>query len=253
MQIAKVMANYSLGEADLLRRAMGKKIKARMDAQRVRFVEGAVANGIKAADADRSSICSQNSRITASTNRTRQPMRWFRTRRLYEGELPDRVPGFVDEPRNLEHGQARRFRREGARIGYQGGAAGCEPLWRGFRGEGRRDLYAFAAVKGVGVEAARAILRARGDKPFASMADFARRIDPKALNKRTLEQLIGAGAFDALEPSRARLFAGLDLIPRRGNAHENAQATGQGARVRARGCGVEPAIAGSAADEPWSG
>jgi DNA polymerase-3 subunit alpha len=79
------------------------------------------------------------------------------------------------------------------------------------------------------VEAARAILRARGGRPFISLADFAKRIDPKALNRRTLEQLIGAGAFDSLESNRARVFAGLDVILAEASAHGEAQQSGQGA------------------------
>ena len=76
MQIAQVLSGYSLGEADLLRRAMGKKIKAEMDAQRDRFVNGAVERGLDARPRPtRSSTCSPNSPITASTRAMRRPMR----------------------------------------------------------------------------------------------------------------------------------------------------------------------------------
>ena len=82
MQIAQILAGYSLGEADLLRRAMGKKIKAEMDAQRGRFVDGAVERGIDKAQADDDlRPAAPSSPTTASTRSTRRPMRWSPTRR----------------------------------------------------------------------------------------------------------------------------------------------------------------------------
>ena len=80
MQIAQILSGYSLGEADMLRRAMGKKIKAEMDAQRARFVDGAVERGLTRPRPMKSSICSRNSPITASTRAMRRPMRWSPTR-----------------------------------------------------------------------------------------------------------------------------------------------------------------------------
>ena len=76
MQIAQVMAGYSLGDADLLRRAMGKKIRAEMEKQRAVFVAGAVKNGVPKGRPTRSSNCSPNSPTTASTRATRRLTRW---------------------------------------------------------------------------------------------------------------------------------------------------------------------------------
>ncbi|MFL5184191.1 MAG: OB-fold nucleic acid binding domain-containing protein, partial [Microvirga sp.] len=73
-------------------------------------------------------------------------------------------------------------------------------------------LYALAAVKGVGRQAIESVVEARGDKPFKDLADFARRINPRMLNKRTLENLIAAGAFDELEPDRAKACASIDAM-----------------------------------------
>ncbi len=80
MQIAQVLSGYSLGGADLLRRAMGKKIKAEMDAQRAAFIDGAVARKVAPARPSRSSTRSTNSPATASTRATPPPMRWSPTR-----------------------------------------------------------------------------------------------------------------------------------------------------------------------------
>ena len=77
--------------------------------------------------------------------------------------------------------------------------------------------------KGVGRQAVEAIVDARGDRPFADLADFARRINPRAVNKRVLESLAAAGAFDALEPNRARAFAAVDIVLAAAQrAHDNA-------------------------------
>src|SRR6202035_6076130 len=89
--------------------------------------------------------------------------------------------------------------------------------------EGNTIYYALAALRGVGRQAVQSILDARGENPFADMADFARRINPRAVNKRVLESLAASGAFDALEQNRARAFAAVDVMlaaaPR---AHDNA-------------------------------
>jgi len=91
MQIAQVMAGYSLGEADLLRRAMGKKIRKEMEQQRERFVSGAIQRGIQSGRPTRFSNCSQNSRITASTRAMRGLRAGVVSYRLYEDALSGRV------------------------------------------------------------------------------------------------------------------------------------------------------------------
>ena len=72
--------------------------------------------------------------------------------------------------------------------------------------------YALSAVKGVGEAQAAALVAARGDKPFASLSDLARRIDPRAVNKKALESLAAAGAFDEIEPERAVAFAAIEPV-----------------------------------------
>ena len=87
--------------------------------------------------------------------------------------------------------------------------------------------YALAAVKKVGFAAMQSLTEARGERPFTDLADFAVRVDPRQLNRMQLENLIRAGAFDALEANRARLFAAAEAILRRAQANAEEKASGQ--------------------------
>jgi DNA polymerase-3 subunit alpha len=229
MQIAKVMSGYSLGEADMLRRAMGKKIKAEMDAQRARFVEGAVANGVREADAN--AIFDLLARF-ADYGFNKSHAAAYALVAYQTAYLKANYPvEFLAASMSLELSNTDKlgeFRREAQRLGIRVEAPDVNRSAATFDVAGDGILYALAAVKGVGVEAARAIVAARGDRPFRSIGDFAARIEPRLINKRTLEQLVGAGALDCLEPSRARLIAGLDAILAEANARGAEAATGQG-------------------------
>jgi DNA polymerase-3 subunit alpha len=87
--------------------------------------------------------------------------------------------------------------------------------------------YALAAVKRVGQAAMEAVVAARGDRPFADLADFAERVDPRLLNKMQIENLIKAGAFDHLDPNRARLFTGAEMLLKRAQATAEDRGSGQ--------------------------
>jgi DNA polymerase-3 subunit alpha len=230
MQIAKVMSGYSLGEADLLRRAMGKKIKAEMDAQRARFVRGAIENGVR--DADAEAIFDLLAKF-ADYGFNKSHAAAYALVSYQTAYLKANYPvAFLAASMSLELANTDKlseFRQEAARLGIAVEAPDINASGVEFGVSGQSIIYALAAVKGVGVEAARAIVRLRGSKPFASLADFARRLDPKLINKRTIEQMIGAGALDRLEPNRARLLAGLEVIVAEAQAHGEAAATGQGA------------------------
>ena len=131
MQIAQVMAGYSLGEADLLRRAMGKKIRAEMEKQRERFVSGSVERGIPKAQADaifellaKFADYGFNKSHAAAYALVSYPDR------LHEGELSGRVPRSVDDARTEQHRQAVGISRRGAAARHQDGAAVDQPLRR---------------------------------------------------------------------------------------------------------------------------
>ncbi|MCB8820687.1 DNA polymerase III subunit alpha [Microvirga rosea] len=218
MEVAKVLSGYSLGDADLLRRAMGKKIKAEMDAQRERFVSGAKEGGLDKAKANE--IFDLLAKFADygfnKSHAAAYALVAFQTAYLkanYPVEfLAASMTLDLDNTDKLSE-----FRREAQRLGIK-----VEPpsINRSgvvfdvkYDGEGNGAiLYALAAVKGVGRQAIEAVIEARGDKPFESLADFARRINPRMLNKRTLENLIAAGAFDEIEPDRAKACAAVDAV-----------------------------------------
>ncbi|WP_284176999.1 DNA polymerase III subunit alpha [Rhabdaerophilum sp. SD176] len=229
MQIAKVMSGYSLGEADMLRRAMGKKIKAEMDAQRARFVEGAVKNGVAEADADsifdllaRFADYGFNKSHAAAYAVVAYQTAWLKANHPVEFLAASMSLDLSNTDKLAE------FRREAQRLGIRVEPPDINRSGVKFGVRSGAILYALAAIKGVGVEAARALVELRGDRPFRSVTDFARRVDPKLVNKRTLEQLIAAGAFDTLEPNRGRLLAGLEAIVAESQAHQAELASGQG-------------------------
>jgi DNA polymerase-3 subunit alpha len=229
MEVAKVLSGYSLGDADLLRRAMGKKIKAEMDAQRERFVSGAAGDGMDKAKADE--IFDLLAKFADygfnKSHAAAYALVAFQTAYLkanYPVEfLAASMTLDLDNTDKLSE-----FRREAQRLGFK-----VEPpsINRShvvfdvqYDQEGRGSiLYALAAVKGVGRQAIESVIEARGNKPFKDLADFARRINPRMLNKRTLENLIAAGAFDELEPDRARACASIDAVMNLAQqAHESA-------------------------------
>ncbi len=229
MQIAKVMSGYSLGEADMLRRAMGKKIKAEMDAQRARFVEGAVRNGVAEADAD--SIFDLLARF-ADYGFNKSHAAAYAVVAYQTAYLKANHPvEFLAASMSLDLSNTDKlaeFRREAQRLGIRVEPPDINRSGVKFGVRNGAVLYALAAVKGVGIEAARQLVSIRGDQPFRSVTDFARRVDPKLVNKRTLEQLIAAGAFDSLEPNRGRLLAGLEAIVAESQAHLAEKTSGQG-------------------------
>ena len=163
MQIAQVMAGYSLGEADLLRRAMGKKIRAEMEKQRERFVAGAVKNDV-AKGAGRDDL--RTAREIRRLRLQQEPRGGLRAgvlpHRLHEGALSGRVPRGVDDARSQQHRQAQRISRRGAAARHQGrGAQRSTAPARTFEVGDGTIYYALAALKGVGPQAVELIVEER--------------------------------------------------------------------------------------------
>ncbi len=214
MQIAQILSGYSLGEADLLRRAMGKKKKEEMDLQKARFVSGAVARHVPAAQADsifelvakfagygfNKSHAAAYAVIAYQTAwlKANRPVEFFAASMSLDLSNTDKLALFYQD--------ARRFgvevrppdvNRSGADFEVENGAV----------------LYALGAIRNVGLDAMRHLVEVREQGgPFRDLFDFAERIDPRFVNKRAVENLARAGAFDSLHPNRAEVMSNADLL-----------------------------------------
>ena len=229
MQIAQILAGYSLAEADLLRRAMGKKIRAEMAAQRDRFISGAVANNVDRYQAE--SIFELLAKF-AEYGFPKGHAAAYGLVAYQTAYMKANFPvEFMAASLTLEMGNTDKigeFRREAIRLGIPVEAPSVNRSGVEFDVAEGRIFYALAAIKGVGAQAIEHLVEVRGDRPFADLADFGRRINPKIINKRALESLIAAGALDELEPDRARLTAGVERILGMATRLQENLAVGQG-------------------------
>ncbi len=213
MQIAQVLSGYSLGEADLLRRAMGKKIKEEMDKQRERFVDGAMKNGVSKAQAD--NIFDLLAKF-ANYGFNKSHAAAYAIVSYHTAYLKAHYPvEFLAASMTLDMSNTDKindFRQDAKRMGITVIPPSVQTSFRHFETGENRIYYSLAAIKGVGESAVDHIVAVRGDRPFASIEDFCLRIDPKQINRRVFESLIAAGAFDCFGIDRAVLIAGLDRI-----------------------------------------
>jgi DNA polymerase-3 subunit alpha len=233
MQIAQVMAGYSLAGADLLRRAMGKKIRAEMDAQRDTFCNGAIAQGFTKEKA---------------------------------GEVFDLMAKFADYGFNKSHAAAyalvsyqtaylranhpvaflaacmslgianteklASLRQDALRLGIAVLPPDINKSGADFTIEKTADgasgiRYALGAVKRVGIAAMEQVVASRGGKPFTDLADFTSRVDAAAISRGQIEILAKAGAFDSLVPNRAQIFAAAETLVRRAQSQAEERESGQ--------------------------
>src|SRR3989440_595313 len=213
MQAAQVLSGYSLGEADLLRRAMGKKIRSEMKAQQKRFVSGAVERGVEPAQAEaifelveRFADYGFNKSHAAAYALVAYQTAYMKANFPVEFLAASMTLDMSNTDKLAE------FRAEAQRLRIKVVPPSVNRSGVHFEVDGNAIHYALAALKGVGSQAVEAIVAARGERPFADLADFAGRIPPRAVNKRVLESLAAAGAFDALESNRASVFAAVDVM-----------------------------------------
>ncbi len=214
MQIAQVMAGYSLGGADLLRRAMGKKIKEAMDAERPKFEKGAGENGVDAKKASEvfdllekfanygfnKSHAAAYAVVSYQTGwlKANHPVEFMAGVMNCDIHLTDKLAIYFEEV------------RKGLELPYVPPCVNRSlATFDVVNGE---LVYALGALKNVGVEAMNLVVEGRGDKPFVNLFDFARRVDLKKVGKRPLEMLARAGAFDQLDNNRRRVFESLDPL-----------------------------------------
>ncbi|MGB9920618.1 MAG: DNA polymerase III subunit alpha [Moorellales bacterium] len=228
MRIASELAGFTLGEADLLRRAMGKKKPEVLAAQRSRFLEGAVARGVaeetaaqifdlmeyfagygfnRSHSAAYALVAYQTAYLKAN-----YPVQFMAALLTSVRNHPDKVPVYIEECR---------------RLGIEILPPDVNASLADFSIAGNAIRFGLAAVKNVGEGAIESILRARADGPFGSLADFCRRVDLRQVNKRVIESLIRCGAMDSLGAGRARLLAGLDACLEAGQRRQEDRLRGQ--------------------------
>jgi DNA polymerase III subunit alpha len=213
MEIAREMAGYSLGGADLLRRAMGKKIKEAMDAERPKFIEGAKKHGVD----DRTALDTWNLLEKFAnygfnkSHAAAYAVVSYQTAWLKANHPVEFMAAVMNCDIHLTEKLAI-YKAEVDRMGIEVLAPCVNRSAATFTVDQGRLLYALGALKNVGVDAMRLIVEARGGKPFATLFDLARRVDLKRVGKRPLEMLARSGAFDALDRNRARVLASLDAL-----------------------------------------
>ena len=237
MQIAQVLSGYSLGRADLLRRAMGKKNKEVMDKEKAGFVEGAVGKGVdpKTADAIFELIAffagygfnrSHSAAYGWVTYQTaylkhHYPHEFFAGLMSCDADNIDNIVKFIAEARAM-----------GLVVEQPDVNESAADFTVHAREGGKIIRFGMGAVKGVGANAVDAILLARAEGgPFTSIYDVCKRVDTQKCNRRVLEQLIKAGAFDSIASKhshhRAQLMAALDAAIERGASEQRDKRSGQ--------------------------
>ncbi len=233
MQIAQTMAGYSLGSADLLRRAMGKKIAAEMEAQRNIFTDGAIKRGIDPAKATevfdlmaRFADYGFNKSHAAAYALIAYQTAWLKANHpeVFIAACMSLALNNTDRLAALKQEAERSaIKILPPDINRSGADFSVERL------EGGRLAirYALAAVKKVGFAAMELVAATRGNTPFTDVTDFATRVDPRQINRVQIENLVRGGAFDQLEKNRARLFAGAETVLRRAQADQEEKESGQ--------------------------
>jgi len=233
MQIAQKMAGYSLGAADLLRRAMGKKIRAEMEKQREIFTEGAMKRGVPADKAGevfdlmaKFADYGFNKSHAAAYALVSYQTAWMKANHPVAF-----LAGCMSLAREKTDKLAA-LRQEAERMGIVVLPADVNRSGADFTVEKSEDgayaiRYALAAVKRVGFGAMEALAEARGSKPFKDLADLAARVDPRQLNKMQLENLAKAGAFDSMMKNRRQVFSAAETVIRRAQSQAQEAASGQ--------------------------
>src|SRR5690606_15059031 len=250
-QIAQVLSGYSLGEADLLRRAMGKKIRAEMDKQRERFVSGAIEKKVSKPQANfifdllakfadygfNKSHAAAYAIVSYQTAylKAHYPVEFLAASMTLDMNNTDKLAD---------------FRADAMRLGIEVVPPSVRTSHRPFEVGENRIYYALAAIKGVGEAAVDHIVEKRKEKQFESLEDFCSRVDPRIVGKRVFESLIAAGAFDCFGHDRASLFAGLErMMGMASRAQENA-ASGQ-SDIFGAALGAQPEKLVLPPCEPW--
>lgn len=201
MQLAQKLAGYTLSEADLMRRAMGKKKREEMALHEEKFISGAVERGIKREKAEKIfSLMAQFSDYGFNRSHSvAYAYLAFQTAYL-KAHFPEHFYAAVLSSEAQDAAKVFKYSKELKVQGIQLLPPDVNESYSGFTPLAQAIRYGLAAIKGLGQSTVNAIINARQSGPFKSFFDFAERIEAGALNKRSLESLVSAGAFDSLKP-----------------------------------------------------
>ena len=247
MQLAQKLAGYSLGEADLMRRAMGKKKKEEMAVHEEKFVRGSVANGINEEKANRIfTLMAQFADYGFNRSHSFAYAYLAYQTAYLKAHFPTHFYAAVlsNEIANTE--KVARYATEMKVFGIELLPPEVNSSHHGFTPVGHAIRFGLAAIKGLGASAVQMIIDARQEGGgFRSIFDFAERVDQRAVNKRVLESLIKAGAFDVINPHRAAMIAVLDRAIEHGAKSQRDRNSGQAGLFAMMGGPAELAL-----DEP---
>jgi DNA polymerase-3 subunit alpha len=231
MRIARELAGYTMGEADILRRAMGKKIPAEMIPQRAKFMKGAAERKIDGRVAE--TIFEQAEKFAGYGFNKGHAAAYAQVAYQTAFIKANYPVEFIAASMTLDIGNTDRlniFRQESQRLGVRLAPPDINRSQSVFSVDAPANtvFYALAAVKGVGKQAMDHVVEVRETGgPFRSISDFARRVDPRLVNKRAFENLVRAGAFDSLNPNRRQLCENSDRILGGAQAAQRERDSGQ--------------------------
>jgi DNA polymerase-3 subunit alpha len=225
MQIASQLADYTLGEGDVLRRAMGKKDTKEMARQRLKFVEGAMKKGLSEASA--SSIFNKMEKFAEyGFNKSHAAAYGYLTyaTAYFKSHFPSEWLAALMTGDRDDIEKVARTMHEARQMHIACLPPDINESVEHFKATPKGIRFALSAVKGVGTTAVQAIVEERASKPFSSLYDFVRRIDAKRIGRKTIELLIDAGAFDQFSWTRDELQTSLaamyDDVQRSKKEHE---------------------------------
>ncbi len=229
MQVASVMAGFSLGEADILRRAMGKKKPEVLESIKDKFIRGWPDNGHDESVAVKLFGFIEKFANYGFNRAHTAPYALLAYQTAYlKANYPVAFMAALLTSIMSDSDKVARYISECRRMGIEVLPPDVNRSGRNFAVDGDRILFSLAAIRNLGRPAIDAIVAERTDSgSFSSVRDFFNRVDAKTLNKRSVECMILAGAFDSLQPSRARLLAGYESLLSSAASLQRRRETGQ--------------------------
>ena len=229
MQVFQVLADYTLGQADMVRRMMGKKKLDEMAQQKGKFIEGAARHGMDSKDA--AALFEQIEKFASYCfNRSHSAAYAFvayQTAYL-KCHYPQEYLASILSSVSGDQDKTQLYIEEALKFGIQVMPPDINKSYAEFTPDGNNIRFGLASIKQVGEAVVEAILAEReANGEFKSIYDFCKRVDPKCSNKRVMEGLIKAGAFGTIEKSRKQLLENLEYIVATANRENQAKALGQ--------------------------